>query len=74
MKASNLANLELEVAGTQAGISWSGSLKEEGFTLSTSAAKSLCSIPIKGGWPLSISKYFQANQGLVLMGLLVASG
>lgn len=65
MKASNLANLELEVAGTQAEISWSGSLKEEGFTLSTSAAKFLCLIPIKGGWPLSISKYFQANQGLL---------
>lgn len=46
----------------------------EGFTLSTSAAKFLCSIPIKGGLAFIYFQVLQANQGFILMGLLVASG
>lgn len=45
----------------------------EGFTLSTSAAKFLCSIPIKGGLAFIYFQVLQANQGFILMGLLVAS-
>lgn len=46
----------------------------EGFTLSTSAAKFLISIPIKGGLAFIYFQVLQANQGFILMGLLVASG
>lgn len=55
MAISDFTDLKLEVAGTQAQNPCSGYSQQ--FTMNTSAAKSMCLVPIAESWLLSISKY-----------------